>query len=153
MSAAQMTDAERLAADVLVARKLIEVKPEYGYRDWRLPRSAPNFWKAEPFEGDQIGAVRDFIAQLKGGRRSEFKDIATMAFGTKRYDGWPRQRCDVTFGYGPRHGTINMSVVLRREWRAQVDDLPPDLVEATVRVLEAMLDGRLPTDALAGGAP
>lgn len=143
-----LSPAERLAADVLVARKLIVLKPEYGYRDWRLPRSAPNFWKAEPFEGDQIGAIRDFIAQLKGGPRTPYMNIATMAFATKRYGEWPRQRCDTEFGYGPRHGTINMSVELRREWRPQVDDLPLELVTATVRVLEAMLDGRLPTDAL-----
>jgi hypothetical protein len=121
----------QLALDVLSARQLVRLEPER--------------------------AVRDFIDQLRGGPRSEFKDIATMAFGTKRYDRWDRQRYDVRFGYAPRHGTINMDVYLRAEWRAVVgkhlDRLPVDLVEAAVRVLEAMLEGRLPSDTLAGEAP
>lgn len=143
----------QLALDVLSARQLVCLEPERGVRDWRLPALAPDNAIVLPLAGDQIGAVRDFIDQLRGGPRGEFKDIATMAFGTKRYDRWPRERCDVRFGCAPRHGDINMEVYLRDEWRKQVDRLPAHRVDAAVRVLEAMLDGRLPSDTLAGEAP
>lgn len=147
----------QLALDVPSARQLVCLEPERGVRDWSLSALAPDNAVVLPLAGDQIGAVRDFIDQLRGGPRSEFKDIATMSFGTKRYDRWDRQRYDVRFGYAPRHGTINMSVELRAEWRARIgkhlDRLPADRVEAAVRVLEAMLEGRLPSDTLAGEAP
>jgi hypothetical protein len=147
----------QLALDVLSARQLVCLEPERGVRDWSLSALAPDNAVVQPLAGDQIGAVRDFLDQLRGGPRSEFKDIATMAFGTKRYDRWDRQRYDVRFGYAPRHGDINMSVELRAEWRARIgkhlDRLPADRVEAAARVLEAMLEGRLPSDTLAGEAP
>lgn len=128
-----------MTADILAARRLIELTSEYGFGGKQ----------AQPFQGEQIEAVRDFIAQLHDGPRRQFSDIATMAFGTKRYAHWPRQRCDVDFGMCPKHGQINMSVALRPAWRgARSFNLPADLVAATVRVLEAMLAGDVPTDAL-----
>jgi hypothetical protein len=39
-------------------------------------------------------------------------DLRTMYFGTKNYDRWRGQRCDCSYGCGPRHGSVCFEVGL-----------------------------------------
>lgn len=85
--------------------------------------------------GDVMGSserkscVQDAIDDLGKGAKS----LRHEYFGTKNYAHWRDQRCDCTYGYGPRHGSVVFEVGLRREYQGK--DLNPDDIESAIYCL------------------
>jgi hypothetical protein len=85
--------------------------------------------------GESAGAVRDAITDLadNGGAR-----LADRTFGVKDYDRWTGQRCDCSYGCGPRHGSVTFDIGLNEEVRRRVREgagLTEDETEAAIYYL------------------
>ena len=52
---------------------------------------------------------------------NDFKVLRTIKFGNKRYEGF-YQRCDCTYGMGPRHGSVVDSIGLNDRTHEFTDD-------------------------------
>lgn len=67
---------------------------------------------------DRASARQDAIRQLSTGKaENAYKDLWSNYLGTKNYDRWHGQRCDCSYGMGPRHGSIIFSIGLTDETR------------------------------------
>ena len=131
---------------IRLARGLCWFKPEVRLLDWQRGRVHGNIQFVAPY-GEQLGAIRDFKAQLAGGPRGPYMDISKQFFGTKRYESFICQRCDCEPGMGPRHGSITMQIGLHQ--RIMKDEIPEANANAAIRVLNAILAGNVPADLLA----
>ena len=87
---------------------------------------------------EKASARADAIRQLATGEpiRQFYGDLWHVAFGTKNYDRWDGQRCDVEYGYGPCHGSICFSIGLLPEVRQREPKaLTPAETEAAIYYL------------------
>lgn len=66
--------------------------------------------------GDGNSAIQDAIKWFATGKAG-YQGLKYEYFGTKNYDHWIGQRCDCTYCYGPRHGSIIFKIGLRDEAR------------------------------------
>ncbi len=86
---------------------------------------------------DRESVVRDALEQFAAGAPvSRSLNLWNTFFGTKDYDRWSGQRCDCSYGYGPRHGRIVFSVGLTDEARKRKQcELTKEEVEAVIYYL------------------
>lgn len=87
---------------------------------------------------ERNGARMDAIQQLSTGVpvRQTYGDLWHVRFATKNYDRWSGQRCDSSYGMGPRHGSICFEIGLTPAARARPQsDLGAEEVEAAVYYL------------------
>jgi len=87
---------------------------------------------------EKASARADAIRQLATGEpiRQFYGDLWHVAFATKNYDRWSGQRCDMEYGYGPRHGSICFSIGLLPEVRKRDPKiLTPAETEAAIYYL------------------
>lgn len=80
------------------------------------------------------GALEDAINDVAAG----FDKLRKECIGAKRYDRF-HQRCDVEYGFGPKHGTIVFAVGMTDECRGQ--SFTPEEIEACVRYLRVKGEG------------
>lgn len=91
-------------------------------------------------EGDQPSCISDAIKQFSTGKpvREIYSDLWCTTFSTKNYDRWGSQRCDSSYGCGPRHGYINFEIGLARNFRDSKRayfDLTPEEIKAVIYYL------------------
>lgn len=132
-------------ATLRLARATAALRPPRRWEHWVDRRTREN-GALQPFSGPEPECIRDFMAALSGAVTPR-DGIRDHYFGVKVYERF-HQREDHRFGYGPSHGHIVMAVRLLPPYADSDRPIPPENVDAVLRVLTAILAGNVPADAL-----
>lgn len=90
----------------------------------------PERYETEDGPGALQGAIRDLL--------NGCEQLRERTFGCKHYAGWPGQRCDMQYNYGPKHGTMTFQIGLKDEPRQRLSEggeLTEAEIEAAVQYL------------------
>lgn len=82
--------------------------------------------------GSTEKALQGVIADVLGG----FKQLRERCFGCKNYYDFICQRCDIEYGYQPKHGTVVFKICLNPEYRNEAaDEIPEEAIESILYYL------------------
>lgn len=130
-------ESARLKADVDEAARLYQIALNGLSVDMvSIAESVISVRGAYDRSGDQPRVVLDFIKWLATGECGYYSNPKAQYLGTKNYDRWNSQRCDCEYGMGPRHGSVNFAIELKREYRQDGAEMSAEQRDACIYYLE-----------------